>query len=227
MKFIKRFVKDWITKAIPDKYLINKLGRSFANSILLTFDDGPDETFTPLILDILDKFHARAVFFVVGRNAEKYHEIITAIHNKGHLIGNHTYSHNNKKILMNEYINELNKCQEILNNIIGKYPVLFRPPRGIVTPTSLFETACLKLQTVLWSVEGGEWGRCSGLDPIQISKRLLKKIRSRDIVLLHDDNPKTPEMLDIILRSDEIRRFDLFDGIECFMNYKDSIKGHG
>ena len=63
------------------------------NSVFLSFDDGPDPTVTPEILKILDKYKAKALFFCKGSEAEKYPFLVEEIRSRGHLVGNHSYSH--------------------------------------------------------------------------------------------------------------------------------------
>jgi peptidoglycan-N-acetylglucosamine deacetylase len=87
----------------------------------LTFDDGPSTNNTPLILDILKKNNIKATFFVIGQNAEKNSELIKREVAEGHVIGNHTYSHNMKYIYAdtNNLINDLDKGDKVLKSIIG------------------------------------------------------------------------------------------------------------
>lgn len=87
----------------------------------LTFDDGPSINNTPIILDILKKNNIKATFFVIGQNAEKNSELIKREVAEGHVIGNHTYSHNMKYIYAdkNNLINDLDKGDKVLKSIIG------------------------------------------------------------------------------------------------------------
>ena len=79
----------------------------------LTFDDGPSRTVTPQILDILAKYDIKATFFVVGKYAEKNPDILRRIYEEGHVIGNHTYSHNYNYIYKNvsNFVRELDATQ--------------------------------------------------------------------------------------------------------------------
>ncbi len=87
----------------------------------LTFDDGPSNTITPQILDILKEYDVKATFFIIGNLAEKYPELIRRMYDEGHAIGNHTYSHNYKYIYKNtaNFIEELKATEKVFKNILG------------------------------------------------------------------------------------------------------------
>jgi len=91
------------------------------NKIALTFDDGPSLFWTRKILDILDKYDIKANFFVLGKWAERYRDIIEEILNRGHLIGNHSYSHS-------RYFGDFERVEEIIFEIIGIHTKFIRPP---------------------------------------------------------------------------------------------------
>lgn len=88
----------------------------------LTFDDGPSQSITPQILDILKEHDIKATFFVVGNAAEKNPELIKRIYEEGHAIGNHSYSHKYNYIYrrVSNFISELERTEKVLKNILGK-----------------------------------------------------------------------------------------------------------
>jgi peptidoglycan/xylan/chitin deacetylase (PgdA/CDA1 family) len=184
-------------------------------SILLTFDDGPHPEITPAILAHLERFGARAIFFVVGREAEKRPDLLREIMARGHRLGNHSYSHPNDHVLpFRAYRRDLIRCQETIANAVGSEPRVFRPPLGILSLASLTASRSLNLRCMLWSVEGGEWGDRRSEDSPAIAERLASTVAPSDIVLLHDNNPKVPEILDRLLPI-LAERGDSFDhGIE-------------
>ncbi|OWU64734.1 MAG: hypothetical protein CBB60_008305 [Armatimonadetes bacterium Cent15-Ar3] len=109
-------------------YLIKKTGFK-SKQILLTFDDGPDPTFTPQILDALKKHHAPAAFFFVGANVEANPQIAQRAYDEGHDIGNHSFSHPNLGYVSNERVElELNATFRVIESAIGRSSILFRPP---------------------------------------------------------------------------------------------------
>lgn len=101
-------------------------------TMTLTFDDGPNPTFTPQILAILKKYHVKATFFVVGMSAKKYPELIKQILAEGHAIGNHSLTHPMLTKLSDQALyKEVVTTQNIVENITGKKPVCLRPPYGM------------------------------------------------------------------------------------------------
>lgn len=169
--------------------------RKSERDILLTFDDGPDPVNTPLILEILDKKGVKALFFINGSKALENPELLKNIFLKGHLIGNHTYSHSSffpfysrKRIL-----SELKKTSDIIENITGKRTVYFRPPFGVTNPSIAYAARELGLITVGWSVRSFDtFLKEKG----KILSSVIKKVKGGDIVLFHDTVKGTVEMLD-------------------------------
>src|SRR6186713_1076398 len=103
--------------------------------IALTFDDGPNATLTPKLLDLLAARHLKATFFVVGQNAADHPEILKRAVREGHEIANHSWSHPNLGKMSDEAVRrELRRTDETINAAIGVRPTLFRPPYGSITP---------------------------------------------------------------------------------------------
>ena len=114
--------------------------------IFLTFDDGPNSEVTTRVLDILDKYNAKATFFCLGENVEKHPELYEKIIKKNHSVGNHTYSHINGWFTKNKkYFNDIDQANFLIKSN------LFRPPFGKTTPSQII---VLKKQykIVLWDV---------------------------------------------------------------------------
>ncbi len=171
--------------------------------IALTFDDGPHPTYTNQILDILKEYDVKATFFVLGKFAEAYPDIIIRQWQEGHEIGNHTYSHVDakrvsKKVLYNEY----KKTQEIIENLINHQPRLFRPPYGSFDSQALDIMEMHDSIIVLWSAhqDSKDW---SNPDVEEIVNTTLSNIRNGDIILFHDyvyyDESSTVEALKEII----------------------------
>lgn len=107
-----------LSSDINDKNDVRKI--ALPGTIALTFDDGPNPTFTPQILAILKKYHVKATFFVVGREAESHPELIKMIHDQGHVVAIHSQTHPNlTKISDAQLQNEVEKPREIIINILG------------------------------------------------------------------------------------------------------------
>jgi peptidoglycan-N-acetylglucosamine deacetylase len=210
---MKKVIKKIIKSSIPDNLMIHRLPRGASNSILFTFDDGPDKKITPLVLEYLEKYNVRAIFFIVGRLAQENPYILKMIISKGHCIANHSYEHPNGPLP--DYLafrNDIIKCQNAVKDILGREPCFYRPPRGVISPKSLLTAKSLHLRYINWSNEGGEWGNNKSADYSTIANNLLATLSPRDIVLLHDNHPKVPHVLDIILPI-ITKKFDLTNGI--------------
>lgn len=176
--------------------------RDAGKCVALTFDDGPHPQYTPMILDILDKYDAKATFFVIGKNAKSYPDIVKDEVARGHEIGNHTYSHPDlKKISADEFLMEIQKTSDIIYDITGKTPILFRPPGGYINNDIVKEVLSCDSKTVLWSwrQDTKDWA-CPGVDCIVSG--VLDNLKDGDIILFHDYNSgksPTPKALEQIL----------------------------
>src|SRR5262249_28892439 len=182
-------------------------GAGGEHQVAITFDDGPDPRWTPKILDILKRANAKAAFFLVGANAERYPRLVRRIVNEGHEIGNHTYYHPNLALCWPEHIRlELNATQLLLETITGRSTTLFRPPYAADTsPSQLSELIPLQIAedlnylVVLESIDPEDWAK-PGADIIL--QRVKQQRRDGSIILLHDaggDRSQTVEALPRIL----------------------------
>ncbi|MFA5419004.1 MAG: polysaccharide deacetylase family protein [Bacteroidales bacterium] len=156
--------------------------------ISLTFDDGPDEILTAQLLDLLDEFGAKATFFVTGQKAKKNPELIKLIHKKGHLLGNHSYSHSRFFDLFNarRMRNELLWTHEQIYKITGLKTLIFRPPYGVSNPILARTIKQLGYFSIGWSVRSLDTMKTAD----QTLERLIAKTHSGAIVLLHDTSPE-------------------------------------
>lgn len=170
------------------------------DGLLLTFDDGPDPEVTPAVLDLLAKYNARAVFFVVGNRIPRAPHMLSRILAEGHVIGNHTYEHPLDHVPpLTEYYRDVRECQEVLESLTGQRPTLFRPPLGSVTLGSLLAPRLMGLRTLLWSIDVDDWKLRRDADAVHAGNRLAASAGPGDIVLLHDDNPCVVTLLDTAL----------------------------
>ncbi|GMK41574.1 hypothetical protein PCCS19_46310 [Paenibacillus sp. CCS19] len=150
--------------------------------IALTFDDGPDPRYTPLLLDLLKRFNAKATFFVVGAHAEKHPELLRRMHEEGHVIGIHNYEHKTNWLMRPKTVKwHIRRTQEIIKSATGQDAVYYRPPWGIV---NAFDYSLGNLQIILWSGIFGDWRYRQGVD--RLRQRMMKKMRPGEVLLLHD-----------------------------------------
>ena len=170
--------------------------------ISLTFDDGPHPTQTPLLLDILKSYDVQATFFVIGCYVESRSNIVARIHNEGHQLGNHTFSHSNMfNLTMNEVLSEIDRTNELIYKAAGVETKIFRPPFGALQEEKRFELFQKReMPTVLWSVDPKDWLRPGKQ---HILDHVVRYSRSGSIVLTHDIYRSTvnaiPEILEYLL----------------------------
>ena len=155
--------------------------------IALTFDDGPYGAPTTEVLDILKKENIHATFFVIGKNVEKYPEIVKAIVLGGNVIANHTYDHpkNLTTVPLKEFDSELSKTEEAIFSLTNLRPDLFRAPYGKTSPEMLKELEKDNYTLVSWSVDPADWNYPKST-PELIEKIVLKEAKPDAIILFHD-----------------------------------------
>lgn len=163
-------------------------GRSGRPAVALTFDDGPDPQTTARLLDLLARHEAPATFFVTGQRALLHPGLIRAILDRGHTIGNHSYSHDNLIMFKSAgaLIREIQSAQEAFA-LLGFRPLAFRPPVGATNPRVADALARTGLYIVNFSKRAGDRGnRCV----TRLSRRILKGLRPDDIIMMHDITPR-------------------------------------
>ncbi len=146
--------------------------------IYLTFDDGPTPGITEWVLSVLDEYNAKASFFCLGENVEKYPEIFNHIINNGHSVGNHTYSHLNGWLNKNsKYFNDIERADTIIKS------KLFRPPYGKIKPSQI-KYLKEKYRIVIWDVLSKDYDL--SISPEKCYNRVLRKAKSGSIIVFHD-----------------------------------------
>ncbi len=190
-------VKDLLKKSVAITAL-----NARQNSVLLTFDDGPDPEATPAILDLLDKSGALALFFVVGQRIDRAPHMLPEILRRGHMIGNHTYSHR-ASLGFSAQLLDCGRCQSEIERLTAYSPRALRPAEGRLDNATLWAAVRLRLKVVLWSVDSGDWklkradaARRKGRE---IAQELVSRPRLSEIILFHDDNFSTVAMLEELL----------------------------
>ncbi|MBZ4666590.1 polysaccharide deacetylase family protein [Mahella sp.] len=167
----------------PVKPVVIGFGSRHVKEVSLTFDDGPDGRFTPQILDILKKYNVKATFFVIGRNAEKYPEILKRISDEGHIIGNHSCDHKDfTKLTPEERYDEIHKTELLIDRQLGSHSAMFRMPFGAFNDDVVKDIAALGYYNIYWSVDTEDW---SGISPSAIKKNIEDELRPGAIVLMH------------------------------------------
>lgn len=162
--------------------------------IALTFDDGPDKTVTPAILDVLKKHDVRAAFFIIGHKAEENPDLIRKIDDEGHIVGSHSYSHHFFFDLFGsqKMIIELQKTDAVLKQILNKKIRMFRPPYGVTNPPLARALKEMKYHIIGWSLRSKD--TVPGDD--RLFERLIKWVKPGDIIIFHDTKAQTVKVLD-------------------------------
>jgi peptidoglycan/xylan/chitin deacetylase (PgdA/CDA1 family) len=169
------------------------------NAVAMTIDDGPDPVVTPQVLDILDRYSAKATFFCIGDKAAQYPDLCREIVRRGHAVENHSQHHRHSFAFLgySGFLRELQAGQDTFAAITGQRPLFFRAPAGLRNPLLDPVLHRLGLQLASWSVRGfdtriGDAGR--------VKNRLLRGLRAGAILLLHDGNAaRTPAGIPVIL----------------------------
>ncbi|MEP7084251.1 MAG: polysaccharide deacetylase family protein [Betaproteobacteria bacterium] len=170
--------------------------------IALTFDDGPDPTVTPQVLELLDAHRAKATFFCIGRNVALYPDLTREIVRRGHSVENHSDHHGWHFSFMSVggIARELAAAQARIAAVTSATPVFFRAPAGVRSP--LLEPALCRvgLRVVSWTRRGFDTVE---RDPGKVLRRMLADLRAGDILVLHDGNSArtaagTPVILEVL-----------------------------
>ena len=173
-------------------------------AVAITIDDGPDPVVTPQVLDILDRYQAKASFFCIGKLAARYPDLCREIVRRGHAIENHSLSHNWYFSLLDPWNihREVYKAQGILSEITGQKPIFFRPTAGLRNPELEPVLAHCGLKLCSWSKRGFDT-QIRNADSVLQS--LTRDLKGGDILLLHDGSAARthegkPVILDVLPR---------------------------
>lgn len=160
--------------------------------IALTFDDVPDPRFTPQVLAALRKEGVKATFFVVGHRAKKFPGLVRQIHQEGHIIGNHSFSHPQfKNRSLKQFQNEIQRTENIVMKISGYRPKLIRPPYGEINEEQVKWLKKNGYTIVNWNVDSLDW---KGIEKNKVVKNVLQSVVPGSIVLQHAGGGTTSDL---------------------------------
>lgn len=149
--------------------------------VALTFDDGPHADFTPMLLDGLKERGVKVTFFLMGENIEGKEEIVKRMEAEGHLIGSHSYKHQQMtKLQEGTVLDSIEKNSELIASITGKYPLYLRPPYGDWNDTLEND---VNMTTVFWTVDSLDWKYQNTAKTV---RKILQDTDDGDIILMHD-----------------------------------------
>ena len=163
--------------------------------VYLTFDDGPIPELTPWVLDLLDKYNIKAMFFCVGNNAQKYPDIYQMILERGHKTGNHTFQHiQGLKTDTQSYLDDVQKADELIKS------KLFRPPYGHMR-FSQFKAIKKLYKVIMWDVVTRDYSSLMTAD--QVFETVKKYTRNGSIIVFHDSLKACDRMKEALPKSIE------------------------
>ena len=170
--------------------------------IAMTFDDGPHPVLTPRLLDILKARGIKATFFLIGQNAAEYPDIVRRIAAEGHEIGNHSWSHPQlTKLSFPSLREEIERTSSTIAEIVGKPPLILRPPYGATTDyINHWINREFGMKVILWSVDPLDW---KYRNSARVERQIVAGARPGAIILSHDIHGTTvaamPEVFDSLL----------------------------
>lgn len=181
--------------------------------VALTFDDGPGKH-TDRILTVLEKYRAKATFFVQGKNVSGYKETLSRADKIGCEIGNHTWSHVNlSQSSVSTISQQISSTNSAVYNAIGKYPVVYRPPYGECNSTVLGSIA---MPAIMWSVDTLDWKTRNASKTLASVKSSTK---DGGIVLMHDIHSPTADAVEPVVKHLLMQGFQLVTVSEL-LSYK-------
>jgi peptidoglycan-N-acetylglucosamine deacetylase len=153
---------------------------TMGKELYLTFDDGPHETATPFILDLLKEYGAKATFFCIGKNVQAHPQIYRRILAEGHAVGNHTFNHlNGWKTKNNLYLNDIDEAAKYIDS------KLFRPPYGRISPfISKKLRHKLGYKIIMWHILSGDFDE--KLSPQKCAENVISYAGPGSVIVFHD-----------------------------------------
>ncbi len=184
---IPRLITGWAEKLFPG--LLCQV-KEKPGTIFLTFDDGPTPGLTTEILRLLEEYHVRATFFCIGRQADQHPDLVNEMEQKGHSLGNHSWSHPDGWVTnQSRYAEDIQKAGNIIHTR------LFRPPYGRIWPWHIRQLQ-QKYRIVLWRIMVPDYK--AGINTDKVLKKLQRHVRAGDIVVMHDNEKARDNILRLL-----------------------------
>jgi peptidoglycan/xylan/chitin deacetylase (PgdA/CDA1 family) len=208
-----QLLKGALAALLPRNLLLLRAPAS-RRSVCLTFDDGPHPEHTPRLLEVLKDQDVRATFFVVGKNAARYPDLVRWIAAEGHTIGNHSYWHGKpEQTSAGTLLQEVRQTRDLLGELLGQPPNLFRPPHGKLTVSKLWQLWKAGQTVVLWSVDPKDFARTDHREIRDWFER--RPLHAGDVVLMHDNHPHAAAVVPQLVRAGRARGLSFTTLEEC------------
>ncbi|HTY84156.1 MAG TPA: polysaccharide deacetylase family protein [Silvibacterium sp.] len=220
-------VTDEYMEALPRSYVVRQYGYN-PKKLALTFDDGPDPTWTPKILDVLKQYNVKGAFMVIGEEAEENVGLLRRYVSEGHEIGNHTWTHPDISEISDRQLQlELNLTERLFAAKLGIQPLYFRPPYSIDQEPDTNDQAAPadRIQQMGYTIIGNkidtdDWNEHPRKTPQEITDNVLQQLATMkekpwfrgSIILLHDgggDRSATVAALPLLITTLRARGYEL------------------
>lgn len=189
MRIFDRYIErppEWFRRLMPEGLYRMPVSAGDGRAVWLTFDDGPVPEVTPWVLDTLDRYDAKATFFMVGENAARHPDLLESVRRRGHSVGNHTYHHlRGRGVSTEDYLRDVEAADSVVRSR------LFRPPHGwLGRPARRILSE--RYQLVMYDVVTRDYSnRLSGADVVEVVRRLS---RDGSIIVFHDSLRSAPRL---------------------------------
>ncbi len=184
------------------KYNGEYLSQKDEKALYLTFDEGYENGFTPVILDVLKKTDTPAAFFVTGPYLKGQEEIIKRMIDDGHIVGNHTVNHLNlPKQPVETVENEITELNELCEEMYGYKMTYMRPPEGEFSEKSLAVTDSLGMKTIMWSFAYKDWDINAQKGADYAYQSVMPYLHDGAVILLHAVSSDNASALERIITS--------------------------
>lgn len=176
-------------RAIPAELL----GVSRLHHVALTFDDGPDRTSTPHLLEALERHALRATFFLLGAHVAPAAGLVRELVAAGHELAVHGWDHRAAPLVRGDRLtDQLRRARDVVEDVGGQRVEWYRPPYGALSPAGFRAAEAAGLRTVLWSAWGRDWERRA--TSASVHRTVHRTLEPGGTVLLHDtDRTSAPE----------------------------------
>ncbi|MFZ2752403.1 MAG: polysaccharide deacetylase family protein [Lysobacteraceae bacterium] len=186
-----------VLRWLPNRWVLTR-GARRGRVLHLTFDDGPHPEHTPVLLDLLATHRAKATFFLIGREAERYPELVERIVREGHVLGNHTWSHPQfDRLDLAAQREEINRTDRLLAGFDGLARHDFRPPRGVLPRPMVLDCVRRGQRIAYWSYDSLDYSKRPAEALIASAQRYPPAFG--EILLMHDDSALSLQLLETML----------------------------
>lgn len=185
-------------------------GSAKTKKVALTFDDGPDSVYTEQIMDILKEHNIKATFFLIGKRAQLFPDVVKRMVSEGHIVGNHSMTHANiAKLNKQQVIKEILDAEKVLKDLAGYRPALFRSPYGSIKADQVKDVGAYDYKVIAWNVDSLDW---KSLSAEQVKYNILENAKEGSIILQHSSGSAEEDLTGSVAALPEVIRILKNDG---------------